>query len=73
MKPNIFQIISTALPLWLPVSGNGADLPLTTRQQTVRPLALPADTRLYTCHDYPPDGRAIAWESWGSSVMPVLN
>lgn len=32
-------------------------------QSVQRLLALPADTRLYTCHDYPPDGRAIAWES----------
>lgn len=26
-------------------------------------LALPPETRLFTCHDYPPDGRAPAWES----------
>ena len=26
-------------------------------------LALPADTRLYMCHDYPPNGRAVACES----------
>lgn len=26
-------------------------------------LALPAHTRLFTCHDYPPNGRAIAYES----------
>lgn len=28
-----------------------------------RILALPADTRLFMCHDYPPPGRAPAWES----------
>lgn len=28
-----------------------------------RLLALPADTRIYTGHDYPPAGRAPAWES----------
>lgn len=26
-------------------------------------FALPADTRLFMCHDYPPDGRDPAWES----------
>ena len=26
-------------------------------------LALPPDTRLFMCHDYPPDGRAPAWET----------
>jgi len=28
-----------------------------------RVLALPAATRLFMCHDYGPDGRAIAWET----------
>lgn len=26
-------------------------------------LSLPGDTRLFMCHDYPPDGRAIRWET----------
>jgi glyoxylase-like metal-dependent hydrolase (beta-lactamase superfamily II) len=26
-------------------------------------LALPPATRLFVCHDYGPDGRAIAWET----------
>jgi len=26
-------------------------------------LAMSADTRLYMCHDYPPEGREAAWES----------
>ncbi|KAK68897.1 metallo-beta-lactamase domain protein [Bordetella bronchiseptica F2] len=26
-------------------------------------LALPPDTRLYMCHDYPPAGRAAAWQT----------
>jgi glyoxylase-like metal-dependent hydrolase (beta-lactamase superfamily II) len=26
-------------------------------------LALPADTRLFMCHDYGPDGREIRWET----------
>lgn len=26
-------------------------------------LALPAETRLFMCHDYPPEGRAAAWET----------
>jgi glyoxylase-like metal-dependent hydrolase (beta-lactamase superfamily II) len=28
-----------------------------------RLLKLPAQTRMYVCHDYPPDGRAPAWET----------
>jgi hypothetical protein len=28
-----------------------------------RLLSLPPDTRLFMCHDYPPGGRAPAWES----------
>ena len=28
-----------------------------------RLLALPADTRLFMCHDYPPAGREAAWET----------
>jgi len=28
-----------------------------------RILALPPETRLYVCHDYPPAGRAVAWET----------
>jgi glyoxylase-like metal-dependent hydrolase (beta-lactamase superfamily II) len=39
--------------------GNAHDL-----YQSVRSLMrLPGDTRLYMCHDYPPDDRAPAWES----------
>ena len=28
-----------------------------------RVLSLPDETRLFTCHDYGPGGRAIAWET----------
>lgn len=28
-----------------------------------RILALPTNTRVFTCHDYPPNGRSPAWES----------
>lgn len=28
-----------------------------------RILALPAGTRMFVCHDYPPDGRAPAWQT----------
>ena len=28
-----------------------------------RILALPTETRLFTCHDYQPGGRAVAWET----------
>ena len=53
MKPIIIQIIGMLGLLLPPLSGNGADLPLTTRQQTVRPLAIPADTRQITLKDVP--------------------
>ncbi len=53
MKPNIFQNIGMLGLLLLPASGNGADLPPTTREQTVRPLALPADTRQISPKDVP--------------------
>jgi glyoxylase-like metal-dependent hydrolase (beta-lactamase superfamily II) len=32
-------------------------------QSVRRLLELPGDTRLYMCHDYPPEGRAAAWVS----------
>ena len=35
----------------------------TLHRSISRLLALPADTRLLMCHDYPPGGRAIRWES----------
>jgi glyoxylase-like metal-dependent hydrolase (beta-lactamase superfamily II) len=39
--------------------GNAHDL-----YQSVRKLlSLPGDTRLYMCHDYPPDAREPAWQS----------
>jgi metallophosphoesterase (TIGR03768 family) len=53
MRLKIIQIISLLGLLSLPVSGNGADLPLTTRQQTVRPLAIPTDTRQIFPKDVP--------------------
>jgi glyoxylase-like metal-dependent hydrolase (beta-lactamase superfamily II) len=28
-----------------------------------RILALPRETRMFVCHDYPPEGRAPAWET----------
>lgn len=39
--------------------GDAAQLYRSIRQL----LDLPGDTRLYMCHDYPPDGRAPAWVS----------
>ena len=39
--------------------GNAHDLYKSVRKL----LRLPGDTRLYMCHDYPPDDRAPAWES----------
>ena len=38
MKLNIILIISLALPLWLPLSGSGAELG--TRQRTITPVAV---------------------------------
>lgn len=32
-------------------------------QSVRRLLALPGDTRLFMCHDYPPAGREVAWET----------
>jgi len=32
-------------------------------QSVRRLLALPGDTRLFMCHDYPPAGREPAWET----------
>jgi glyoxylase-like metal-dependent hydrolase (beta-lactamase superfamily II) len=35
-----------------------------TLYQSIRAiLALPADTRLFMCHDYPPEGREPRWET----------
>jgi len=39
--------------------GDAHTLYLSTRKL----LALPPATRLFMCHDYPPDGRPVAWES----------
>ena len=49
MKLKIAQIISLAF--LLPLSGSATDFPPTTRQETVRPLALPADTLKITLKD----------------------
>ena len=53
MKPKIVQIISVLILPLLPVFGSAAEPPppLTTRLQTVRPLAVPADTRKITLKD----------------------
>ena len=32
-------------------------------QSIKRLLALPTDTRLFMCHDYPPEGRDVAWST----------
>ncbi len=47
MKLKTLQNLSMTILFLLPISGNGADLPLlplTTRQQTVRPFPMPLDT-----------------------------
>ena len=48
MKLQITQLIGLSVLLWLPISASAVDLPLTTRQQTVRPLAVPVGTRQIT-------------------------
>jgi metallophosphoesterase (TIGR03768 family) len=63
MKLKIIQIISMAIPLLLPISGSGADLPLTTRQQTVRPLAIPSDT-LRICPSNVPLYKLYGYSAW---------
>jgi glyoxylase-like metal-dependent hydrolase (beta-lactamase superfamily II) len=35
----------------------------TLYQSIRRLLSLPPETRLYMCHDYPPNGRPVAWET----------
>ena len=48
MKLKIVQAIGLPLLILVPTAGMGAEVPLpplTTRQQTIRPLALPLDTR----------------------------
>ena len=51
MKSPIIQTLCLLNLVWLPISGRSAELPPTTRQQTVRPLALPADTRQILVRD----------------------
>jgi glyoxylase-like metal-dependent hydrolase (beta-lactamase superfamily II) len=54
--------------LFMPDVGTArADFPggdaRTLYRSTRRILALPTETRMYVCHDYPPAGRAAAWET----------
>jgi glyoxylase-like metal-dependent hydrolase (beta-lactamase superfamily II) len=54
--------------LFMPDGGTArADFPggdaRTLYRSIRRVLDLPAETRLFMCHDYGPDGRAIAWET----------
>ncbi len=54
--------------LFMPDVGSArADFPGGDARQLYRSmrriLSLPADTRLHVCHDYPPQGRAAAWET----------
>ena len=54
--------------LFMPDYGTArADFPGGCAQQLYRSiqrlLALPPETRLFTCHDYQPGGREVAWES----------
>jgi hypothetical protein len=60
MKSKIIQIISLALPLFLPLCGGGAELG--TRQQTIQPVALPTNTPVI----YPSD--VIDYAVYGYSL-----
>jgi metallophosphoesterase (TIGR03768 family) len=51
MKFNLSPIISVAISLWLPLAGSGAELG--TRQRTVQPVALPANTPPIMASDLP--------------------
>src|ERR1039458_3826349 len=51
MKLHMSKIIGLSVLLLLPIAGNIAVL--TTRQQPVRPLAIPADTRQISPKDVP--------------------
>jgi hypothetical protein len=53
VKLSNIEISTLSILLLLPTSGRAADLPLTTRRQTVRPLAVPADTRKISLKDVP--------------------
>jgi glyoxylase-like metal-dependent hydrolase (beta-lactamase superfamily II) len=66
-----FQVADVVLvgdTLFMPDVGTArADFPggdaATLYRSIQRILALPEDTRLFVCHDYPPHGRAPAWET----------
>jgi len=54
--------------LFMPDGGTArADFPggdaATLYRSIAKILALPPETRLFVCHDYGPDGRAIAWQT----------
>ena len=66
LKLEIIQIISLPVLLLLPVSGNGADLsllPLTTRQQTIRPVAIPPGTP-QICPSNVPLYKVYGYSAW---------
>jgi glyoxylase-like metal-dependent hydrolase (beta-lactamase superfamily II) len=54
--------------IFMPYVGTGrADFPGSNAENLYRSIqkifALPDQTRIYTCHDYPPNGQGPAWES----------
>ena len=66
LKLEIIQIISLSVLVLLPVSGNGADLsllPLTTRQQTIRPVAIPPGTP-QICPSNVPLYKVYGYSAW---------
>ena len=66
LKLEIIQIISLPVLLLLPVSGNGADLsllPLTTRQQTIRLVAIPPGTP-QICPSNVPLYKVYGYSAW---------
>ena len=63
MKPGILQIISLSIPLLVPFTGSGADTPPTTREQTIRPLAVPPNT-LQICASNVPLYKVYGYSAW---------
>ncbi len=61
MKLKIIPIISLSLPLWFPLPGNGAEPG--TRQRTIRPVALAADT-VQICPSNVPAYAVYNYDSW---------
>lgn len=66
--PGVADAVFVGDTMFMPDVGTArADFPggdaATLYRSVRRLLDLPPDTRLFVCHDYPPEGRAPAWET----------